>query len=307
MQPAIYALTVLPFLLCMLSLAQTPAPETVPDEPTTQPASDAKDDNWASERIVYKKEGDRELSLYVVKPDVKKFPGKRPGIVFFHGGGWNQGQPKQMAPQCRELAKRGMVAISAEYRLHARDNVTLRDCIIDAFTAFRYVRENADKLGIDPDRLAAGGGSAGGHLAATLATVDVEKLLPKDEAHPAPKDWKVYRPDALVLFNPVYDVNPDGGYYVLRIIGKDWKPISPAHNLHKEMPPTLVMLGDQDKLIPVATAERFRDGMKALGVRSDLKIYKGQGHGFFNGPGREETTRDMVEFLMSLGFVEGEK
>lgn len=299
-------ITLLLLVLCSLAFAQNL--EAVPDDPTTRPAApDAKQDNWASERIVYKKAGDRELALYVVKPDARQFAGKRPAIVFFHGGGWNGGQPSQFAPQCRELAQRGMVAISAEYRLHARDKVMLRDCIMDAFHAFRYVRENADKLGIDEKKIAAGGGSAGGHLAAALATVDADDLVPKDEDHPAFRDWKLYRPDALVLFNPVYDLNPTGGYYPARIIGPDWKPLSPAHNLHKEMPPTLVMLGDQDKLIPVATAERFRDGMKALGVRSELRIYKGQPHGFFNGAKREETTRDMVDFLASLGFVEAGK
>lgn len=115
------------------------------------------------------------------------------------------------------------------------------------------------------------------------------------------------RPDALVLFNPVYDNGPDGGYAHGRVAGR-WAEFSPAHNLHAGMPPTLVLLGDRDRLIPVATAERVRDEMTGLGVRSELIVYPGQEHGFFNrgrdgGVMYEKTEAAMDGFLVSLGWL----
>ena len=109
------------------------------------------------------------------------------------------------------------------------------------------------------------------------------------------------KPDALVLFNPVYDNGPKG-YGHSRV--KDyWKQISPMHNLDKETPPTIVFLGTKDKLIPVATAKKYRLLMKEAGVRSELLLYEEQAHGFFNTSKYDETVKEMDRFLVSLGFL----
>lgn len=246
------------------------------------------------EQKTYKKIGNVELQLHIFNPEGHKASDRKPAIVFFFGGGWSGGTPSQFYPQCDYLAKRGMVAISAEYRVKSRNGTSPLECVKDGNSAVRWVRSHADKLGIDPSKLAAGGGSAGGHVAAATGTT--KGILEKGE------DVSVSsKPDALVLFNPVYDNGPKG-YGHSRV--KDyWKQISPMHNLDKETPPTIVFLGTKDKLIPVATAKKYRLLMKEAGVRSELFLYKEQAHGFFNTSKYDETVKEMDRFLVSLGFL----
>jgi acetyl esterase len=249
---------------------------------------------------VYKKVQGHELNLHIFTPvNHESERHKKPAIVFFFGGGWVGGTPKQFYPQCQHLAKLGMVAISAEYRVKSRQGATPFDCVEDGKSAFRWVRAHADKLGVDPNRIGAGGGSAGGHVAAAVATVSGLDA-PGDDLSIS------CRPDALVLFNPVYDNGPGGfGYGKVK---DRYREISPMHNLSQGMPPTVVFLGDRDHLIPVSTAENFRDEMVKLGIRSELFIYPGQKHGFFNqgkpGDGYAKTVAEMERFLVSLGWLD---
>ena len=125
----------------------------------------------AAETLVYKKAGDRELRLHIEKPADWKATDQRPAIVFFFGGGWVGGSPEQFRPQSEYLATRGMVGIRVEYRTIAKgDKGPPLVCCADAKSAMRYVRSHAAELGVDPARIAAAGGSAGGHLAAFTAT-----------------------------------------------------------------------------------------------------------------------------------------
>lgn len=255
---------------------------------------------------VYKTASGDDLLIYRLDPpnhDASK--DKAPAIVLFFGGGWNSGAPTHLEPQGRYLAHRGMVVFLADYRVKKRQGTTPRECVADGKSAVRWVRENATLFGIDPDRIAAGGGSAGGHVAA--ATGMCEGL---DE--PGEDTTVSAKPNALVLFNPVYNNGPDGGYGYDRV--EEWFPaISPAHNITKDDPPAIVFLGTEDKLIPVAHAEAFQAEQEALGVKSELYLYKDEPHGFFNlsiGQGKKEHFIDSVlktdAFLTSLGFLEGE-
>ena len=194
----------------------------------------------------YKQVGEAKLFLHAFNPKGHKALDRRPAIVFFFGGGWNGGTPKQFDPHCRYLASRGMVAITAEYRVKSRNKTTPFECVKDGKSAIRWVRENAGKLGVDAKRVAAGGGSAGGHVAA--ATGNCPGLEEEGE------NLKVSsKPDVLVRFNPVYD-NSSKGFGHDRVKPR-WKEISPMHNIRKGAPPTIVFLGTKDNLIPVSTAQ----------------------------------------------------
>ena len=250
--------------------------------------------------VQYKQVEDTKLFLHVFNPKDHKASDRRPAIVFFFGGGWNGGTPKQFEPHCTYLASRGMVAITAEYRVKSRNKTTPFECVKDGKSAIRWVRANAVKLGVDSKRVAAGGGSAGGHVAA--ATGNCLGLEEEGE------NLKVSsKPDVLVLFNPVYD-NSSKGYGHDRVKPR-WKEISPMHNIRKGAPPTIVFLGTKDKLIPVSTAQEYEKRLVAVGSRSELHLYKGATHGFFNkgkGDAYPDTLIKMDDFLNSLGWLKGD-
>jgi len=258
--------------------------------------------NVEKKEIVYKTVGDMELKLHVFQPKGRSPRERLPAIVFFFGGGWNGGSPAQFFPQSDYLASRGMVAISAEYRTKNNGGVSPFECVNDGKSAIRYVRAHAEQLGIDPDKLAAGGGSAGGHVAAATGTLG--GLEPEGE------DTSISsRPNAMVLFNPVYDNGP-GGYGHSRV-GDRYKEISPFHNIDQQTPPTIVFFGTEEKLVPKATSDAFKAKMEKLGIRSELFYYEGQPHGFFNF-GRSDnvyfikTMTEADKFLGSLGYLKGE-
>jgi len=262
-------------------------------------AAESEQGNQKPDRVeVYKTIGEESLRMHIFDetPDSAT---DRPAIVFFFGGGWVGGNPKQFFPHCRYLAERGMVAMSAEYRVKNTHKTTPFDCVIDGKSAVRWVRSNASRLKIDLKRVAAGGGSAGGHVAAATATVPGLDENANSTVSPVP--------NALVLFNPVYDNSPDG--YGYDRVKDRYFEISPMHNIQEGMAPAIVFLGTKDKLIPVATGEQFKRRMFEVGARSELILFDEQGHGFFNHGRSEnrfynETVAHMDRFLTSLGFLE---
>jgi len=248
------------------------------------------------ERLVYKTAGETELKLHVFYPEGHKASDQRPAIVFFFGGGWVDGSPSQFFPHCDYLASRGMVAMSAEYRVRSRYQTTPRECVQDGKSAVRWIRQHAETLGIDPEHILAGGGSAGGHVAAATGTLDSFEEDGEDLSISS-------RPVALVLFNPVFDNGPNG--YGHDRVKDYWEAFSPMHNIDRETPPTVVFFGTKDKHVPASTAKEYKRRMEDFQRRCDLYLYKDQVHGFFNyGRGfYEQPVQDMDRFLVSLGYL----
>ncbi len=246
--------------------------------------------------IEYKKPEGKPLSLHVFLPPDWKATDKRPAAVFFFGGGWVGGDATRFYAQADHFAKRGMIGISADYRTKGSHHTGPKECVEDGKSAVRWVRAHAAELGIDADRIAVGGGSAGGHVAAAST------FCPGFDA--AGEDTKIStRANALLLFNPVFDNGPDGGWGYATV--RDyWQTISPAHNISKPVPPTVIFLGTKDKLIPVSTAERFKKTEEENDGRCELNLYQDEGHGFFNKePYLAKTTAKADEFLVSLGWL----
>jgi len=255
------------------------------------------------------------LRMHIFEPEGLKPSDKRPAIVFFFGGGWTGGTPTQFYAHCKYLASRGMVAMSAEYRVKGRHGVTPFECVTDGKSAVRWVRANAAKLGVDPARIAAGGGSAGGHVAATTGTIEGLEEKGEDASISS-------KPNAMLLFNPalVLDFSEweKRGISAQRLEqirarfgGREPKEVSPAHHVSKGVAPTIIFHGKADTTVPYATAERFAQAMKQAGNRCELVGYEGQGHGFFNfgrgdGTAFYQTLAEADKFLASLGWLEGE-
>lgn len=248
--------------------------------------------------FTYKKTPQVELKLHLHYPDGWKPTDKRPGIVFFFGGGWTNGNVAQFEPQAKYLASRGMVAARADYRVKSRHGVTPRECVEDAKSAVRWLRAHAAELGIDPDRLVASGGSAGGHLAACTALTD--GLEPSGEDHAVSS-----KPNALLLFNPALQF--EGVPSLMERLNNDaklGKLLSPVLHVKKDTPPTLMFFGTEDRLLSQGKA--FLSRSKEMGHRAELFTADGVGHGFFNrAPWTERTLIRADEFLASLGYVAG--
>jgi acetyl esterase len=250
-------------------------------------------------KLIYKTIDTTKLEMRIYYPTTYKKGQKLPAIVMFFGGSWISGTITQLEPQVKHFAAEGMIGIVADYRVKNRQQTSPFDAVADAKSAIRFLRSKAKELGIDPKMLAGGGASAGGHLA---AAADLTNLDEKGE------DLKISsRPNALVLFNPVFNNGP--GEYGYDRIGERYKEISPYHNIRKGAAPTIAFFGTNDQYVPVATAQLYKKTMEDNGNRCDLFIYDGQKHGFFNykkdGDNKyfDLTVQEADKFLKSLGYI----
>ncbi len=304
-------------LLCVVAYAPAYAADDAPTRPRRKAKPRPDRQALMAKQLagadvhVFKSIGDVKLRLFAFKPEGHKATDKRPAVVFFFGGGWTNGTPSQFAPHCQYLASRGMVGITAEYRIKSRHSATVPQCVADAKSAVRWVRANAQKLGVDPDRIAAGGGSAGGHLGGCVGVVPGLDEASEDQSISS-------RPNAMVLFNPVMATAPadelsqqykQGMERRREQFGGDPKVVSPLHHIQKDQPPMIMFFGSADRLLESSVL--FDKSYRAVDNHCELKIWDGPGHGFFNF-GREgnkyfiETCREMDRFLVSLGYLEGE-
>ena len=253
--------------------------------------------------VVYKDVGSPELKLHVFTPADQDLSAKVPVVVFFFGGGWTGGTPKQFYQQARDFTKLGMVAISAEYRIEKTHGTTPFECVKDGKSAIRWVRKHSDEWGIDASKVIAAGGSAGGHVAACTGVIEGHEEEGEDLTVSS-------LPNAMMLYNPVMDTTEKG--YGLRKVGKARKTeISPCHHVQKGIPPTLIFHGTADKTVPFENVERFTALMKEAGNNCVIIPFKGKGHGFFNGsffrPKKGDADYDItmarsIEFLSELGY-----
>lgn len=275
----------------------SPAPTTyvIPDPATIKPTRSA----------IYKtttdKAGDKvELSLDIFEPEGHKPTDKTPVAVFFFGGGWVGGSTGSFYPQSAYLASRGMVAIVPDYRVRDRQKTSPYEAVADGKSAIRWVRAHAAELGIDPDRVVAGGASAGGNLAAGAG------ILPAlDEESEDASISSV--PNAMMLYFPVVDTSEKG--YGHGRLGDRWEEISPINHVRAGLPPTIIFHGTEDKIVPYDNAVRFAAAMQAAGNRCELVTAEGAGHSFSYQIGRKygnTALRKSDEFLQSLGYLQGE-
>lgn len=254
-------------------------------------------DGLEAEELVYKTVGDVTLHLHMFKPERWQASDRRPVIVFFFGGGWKDGTPRQFYRHGAHFAEHGMVAFSAEYRVKSTHGTSPFECVEDGKSAVRYIRANAETLGVDPNRIVAGGGSAGGHVAACAALI--EGFEEGDNTGVSSK------PNAMLLFNPVVDTTPKG-YGARKLEGRTHE-LSPVHHVNGDAPPVMIFHGTKDTTVPFENIQRFCETMEAAGNRCEVVVFEGARHGFFNY-GRfenafEVTLQKSDEFLEALGYL----
>lgn len=255
---------------------------------------------FTTSKFVYKQVDGYSLEITMYKP-VLSSSRNLPAIVFFFGGGWNSGTPEHFKMQAEYLASRGMIAFCPDYRVKSRQGTTPFECVKDAKSAMRYLRSHSNELGVDPERIVAAGGSAGGHLAASTAIlVDINEE--SDDLSVSTK------PFLMVLFNPVVDTG-EKGFGKDKVAGREFA-ISPVHHITAGISPTLIMHGKDDTTVPYENVVRFEGLMEQEGNKCKLKAYKNQKHGFFNYSKKpkyfKKTLKQTERFLLEYNLLRGE-
>jgi acetyl esterase len=249
-------------------------------------------------RYVYKNVDGEELALFVSSPPPSAQRLTHPAMLFFHGGGFVGGPLNQFDRQAQYLATRGLVAIQVQYRLEdAAGTAPIDPSMQDAKSAMRWVRSHASDLDLDPDRIGAAGGSAGGQLAAFVGMMDGKEELSDDLSVSS-------RANLMVLFNPVLDLGPDSCCY--RHSGDDYKARSPLYHIHSGLPSSLVFQGESDTTVSPSMISAFVASMKRRGNACTVEWYPNVGHGFFNvGENFYKTLKQMDIFLVEHGWLRG--
>ena len=165
-----------------------------------------------------------------------------------------------------------------EYRVRDRHGTTPIDAALDARAALRWIAEHSDRLGVDKHNIFAGGGSAGGQLAASLpVTASLDS-----EAGITPK------PKGLVLFNPAANFDHPEGIGRQRHLGdvgvslEEFLRVDPYIHATGDYPPTLILHGTADRIVPISAIEAFALRLRELAVRVHMVAFEGREHGFFN-------------------------
>jgi acetyl esterase/lipase len=215
------------------------------------------------------------LSIRVFVP--AKANKARSAIVLLHGGGWTEGEASWMDAIGVQYAGLGMTALSVEYRLSDRAKVTPADALADVRAAIRWARAESARLGIDPDKIAVLGTSAGGHLAAAAAVFR--------DANPQALSAV---PNALVLRSAAVSVAGSSWFQKLTGGTQEAAALSPDLHVGAGMPPAILLQGEQDSVTPAKGASAFCDRMVAHKNICVLKLYPGVGHLFTRNLAQQE-------------------
>lgn len=269
--------------------------------------------------LAYVKDGSprQTLDLYLPDPEAQfSFLDKKkpiPVIVWIHGGSWMYGDKTEDCIPARELSDHFAVA-SINYRLTTESPLPAQ--INDCKAAVKYLRANAKKYNLDPDRIGVWGTSAGAYLAALMGTTgDVEWMEGKigEEGYSsrvqAVCDWSgpVNFLSAQGQVGPNSKFKFEGpGSAIYSLMGTNMHPMallsaSPINYITPDDPPFLIMHGDKDDAIPLAQAKEFYDALTSKGVRARFKIAHGKGHDI-ESPENVEIVRAF--FLRNLGSKE---
>lgn len=296
-----------------LATFEPPTPAKAPAAPANSPAAPAvapapkfmPNITYTS----YPREGapPLELMLNLAQPaDLK--PGEaRPCIVAIHGGGWSMGKREDLNFLISEAAKQGFVAATVSYRFTPgfRFPAQIEDCA----AAVRFLKQNAEKYGLDPDRIGAIGFSAGAHLAMLLAVGGENDGLGMKAAD-SPLTGRVRA--SVAFFGPTdlssKDFAPTTTQILNGLIGADdmidgvskvdrAKKASPVTYVSKDDSPILMFFGTKDPLVPHTQAYGMLDAMTRAGVNGRAEIIANEGHGF-RAPEMTRALKDAADFLL---------
>ena len=288
-------------------------------KPKASPEIDWSGETWLD--VSYKEIGGRRMLMDIYMPSDGE-PVKRPVIYYTHGGGWAAGSKEKFGdrlvlPVFRQLAEKGFVCVSIDYRLCKKGSgVLMRDCVTDAMDGLRFLKKNEERYGIDSDRIVVWGDSAGGQMAQMLIYADHkvfsgDKALVGYDVRPiAGISW--YGPsdftDVGLFKTNLSEKDPDR--FGLRITGteggysqhtKAYEEMSPYYWIAEKSPPLLLLQGDADATIPLGHAPHLKAKADRIGADVKMVIIKNAGHNWRSAggdpePGVEEIQRLTAEY-----------
>ncbi len=258
----------------------------------------AVEDAPAGKEYTYKQtKGEPQVMEIYFPEDHDPDKEKLPCLLLFHGGGWGNGDLRTFRYDCHYFASRGIVAATANYYMYSKEARTKLPedvsrkaaCVTDAKSAIRWIKQHADELGVDPQKIIVGGGSAGGHIS-ILSTICPANDDPRD---PLQLDTSVA---AYVLFNPALSPGDEA-----------YPDIYAMAHLSADFAPAVVFFGTEDRWKPGWDAAQAKLTALGAGDRIHLFLAEGEEHAFFNKqPWKDLTIIEADRFLSSLGFLEGE-
>ncbi len=263
------------------ALAETPSTKVQPIPDTVRVESD----------VAYLPE-DRKEKADLYFPKVIPQGSRLPVVIIIHGGGFNDGD-KAKSREVNygvNLANHGYVGMSIDYKLRKmQGQVTWPQNLHDAKTAVRWLRKNAERLSIDPDRIGVMGSSAGGNLAAMLAVT-----RPADGLDPAgPYSEFSSRVQCAIDFYGAVDLMK---YHDMKMFAKTreeaselYKKASPISYVYPESPPILILHGTADETVNVSQSETLAAALKKVNAKFELEIIPDAPHTFHleNIPGHD--------------------
>jgi len=243
---------------------------------------------------VYENENGIDLLAHVFFPEGDVQPG-RPAVIFFHGGFWDASMVTQFVPHCHHFASRGAVAVAFEYRISSKHQTGPVEALENAITALSWLQQNAEVLGIDPEKVAIGGAAGGAWLALVLGMWNKKNS-------PLP-----LTPHALILFSALVNTTPKGQLSARFPDNKIASKLSPSSLVRRKLPPMLLMHGKSDRVTPFEDVATFRRRMKWRGNRCKLLDFTKADHSFFNfnvsHRNFEMTINAADQFLVEQGLL----
>jgi len=266
----------------------------------------------SQEKKIYKEVNGQELMVDVFHSQETLQKANNPAIALFHGGGWVYGSPEEFYEACKRFARKGFVTFSFQYRLSINEDesyphpeISPIESVKDARSAIRWIRENAQSLNVDPEKVVVGGQSAGGQLALSTALMDnINEETDNMNISPVP--------NALLLFSSCYNTMEAWIDNLLEDRRTRIWDISPYHNLKSNMPPVIAFHGSADCMVFIYTVLFFNDRMNELGNEFELITLEGRDHYLGEKSGGEkyanyfdEEILEMTdEFLERIDFLE---
>jgi acetyl esterase/lipase len=266
-----------------------------------QKASLVPDNVTFESGIEYTNPDDQHLKLDMARP--KEGGGPFPAILCIHGGGFRAGNREGYDGLCIKLAEKGYVAVTVTYRLAPK--YPFPAAIHDTKAAVRWLRANAAKYKIDPERIGVTGGSAGGHLAQFLGVTGDVKEFEGDGGNPTQSSKvacvvNVYGPND---FTKSYGKSVDAAEVLPLFLGGNLEKARPLHirasPLYWVTPnaaPTLCIHGTEDTYVAHEQAVWLVDKLKAANVEAELLTLEGAGHGF-KGKDAETAEKALMAFF----------